>query len=146
MNNSIYKKKIREKSVSGRYRSSGRLSLELRVDIDGYRPMNKVSGDFFITRGKNRYLGSFISDITKKPKTKSTNVTLEGKCKFTWDAQFSNIQIILQRKLKKPGMVCPAFFVSVSYLLPHRWRPSSLARSLCTPCLFSPSSPPRSLF
>ncbi len=101
MNNSIYGKKIREKSVSGRYRSSGRLSLELRVDIDGYRPMNKVSGDFFITRGKTRYIGSFISDITKKPKIKSAYVVLEGKCKFTWNAYFSKIRVIIQCKPKK---------------------------------------------
>jgi hypothetical protein len=96
MGNSVFNKKRRGKILSGRYRSSGKLSLELRVDIDGYRPVNKVSGDFFIARGKTRYVGSFISDITKKPKIKSGNVIFEGKCKFTWNAQFSKIQVKIQ--------------------------------------------------
>jgi len=98
--NAVFGDKKREKAVSGRYRSSGKLSLELRVDIDGYRPMNRVSGDFYITREKTRYVGSFISDKIKKPKTNSDIVILESNCLFTWNVLFSKIQIKIQHKLK----------------------------------------------
>src|SRR5689334_14960889 len=50
--------------VSGRYRSgSFGFQLELRVDVDGRRPMRKVSGDFYQVSGSTvSYFGSFVVD------------------------------------------------------------------------------------
>jgi hypothetical protein len=46
----------------GRYRSGGPgPELELRVDVEGVRPMNGVSGDFLQTSGGTTvYVGSFV--------------------------------------------------------------------------------------
>ena len=41
-----------KRNVRGRYRSTGTgWQLELRVDVDGVRPLRKISGDFFSTTG-----------------------------------------------------------------------------------------------
>src|SRR5688500_15585557 len=47
--------------VSGRYRSAGEVNLELRVDVDGIRPSQRMSGDFFRkSGGTETYTGSFL--------------------------------------------------------------------------------------
>ncbi len=50
--------------VSGRYRScGGNWELVLRVDVDGNRPMRRVSGDYYTVSGRTkRYFGSFRVD------------------------------------------------------------------------------------
>src|SRR5262245_26873973 len=51
-----------KRAVSGRYRYSGTVwQLELRIDVDGKRPMKRVSGDFFQVSGATvTYFGSFV--------------------------------------------------------------------------------------
>src|SRR5690242_16039758 len=40
------------RNVTGRYLGqAGAFQLELRVDLDGAHPLNKVSGDFYLTSG-----------------------------------------------------------------------------------------------
>ena len=43
---------IRKNTVSGSYSvTSGVWKLDLRIDVDGRRPMGKVSGDFYSISG-----------------------------------------------------------------------------------------------
>ena len=64
--------------VSGRYRSGGALHLELRVDVDGIRPMRRVSGDFFQTTGGTvTHVGSFVVH-TPVIQVTTSDVTIDG--------------------------------------------------------------------
>ena len=42
------------------------IELELRVDVDGERPLNIISGDIFSTIGNNKTYLEFISDFKLK--------------------------------------------------------------------------------
>lgn len=75
--------------ISGRY--EGTLSnskLELRIDVDEPRPMNKISGDIFKIDGKTvSYFGSFIVHVSRPPvNPASPTLTLKARVeKFTHD-------------------------------------------------------------
>jgi hypothetical protein len=92
--------------VHGRYRSDGAaVQLELRVDVDGSRPMNRVSGDFVRTTGVTRtYVGSFVVD---SPIITSTSglVKIEGLGSFTFAASHRHVRVHVPRKPVKapPG-------------------------------------------
>jgi hypothetical protein len=85
--------------VRGRYRSDGAaVQLELRVDVGGSRPMNRVSGDFFRTAGATRtYAGSFVVD---SPTIMSTPglVKVEGLGRFTFAASHPQVRVHVPRK------------------------------------------------
>ncbi|MFY9558758.1 MAG: hypothetical protein WAQ52_00855 [Terriglobales bacterium] len=87
---------LRRRSVSGRYRSGGAgFQLELRVDLDGKRPMVKLSGDFFqVSGGTTSYFGSFVVEAPKL--TPSRNyVVITGLGKFTWNAGAPIIRVTI---------------------------------------------------
>nr|BFE87907.1 hypothetical protein GCM10020093_105080 [Planobispora longispora] len=71
----------------GRYRSGGQgYQLELRVDVDGTRPQNRVSADFFSISGSTvSYFGSFIVHFPTVAVT-ADQVVLEGLGIFTFTA------------------------------------------------------------
>ena len=80
----IFPPKFPFRNVSGRYRSGGfGFQLELRVDVDGVRPLRRVSGDFFQVLGTTTtYFGSFIVNspiITATPGA----VVIEGLGSYT---------------------------------------------------------------
>jgi hypothetical protein len=77
-------------------RKTKRTELELRVDVDGTRPLNVISGDIY-SNSKSKYLSSFIFQEIKKNETPSTGVLLIGdKGKFSLNSdQFSDIQITI---------------------------------------------------
>jgi hypothetical protein len=84
--------------VSGRYRSGGfGFQLELRVDVDGRRPMRKVSGDFYQVSGSTvSYFGSFVVDapvLTVLPNM----VIINGLGRYTWSAGAPRIRISIPR-------------------------------------------------
>jgi hypothetical protein len=84
--------------LSGRYRSGGMgFQLELRIDVDGRRPMMKVSGDFFQVSGATMaYFGSFIVDapvLTVLPNL----VIVNGFGRYTWNAAAPKIRISIPR-------------------------------------------------
>lgn len=86
------------RSVSGRYRSGGiGFQLELRVDVDGRRPMRKVSGDFYQISGSTvSYFGSFVVDapvLTVLPNL----VIINGIGRYTWSAGAPKIRISIPR-------------------------------------------------
>jgi len=86
------------RAVSGRYRSaSPGFQLELRVDIDGAHPMQRVSGDFFSITGTTRtYFGSFVVDAPAVVAS-ATTVTVQGLGRFTWSAAAPRIKLTIPR-------------------------------------------------
>lgn len=89
---------IAKKISSGRYvGSSGSFRLELRVDVDGKRPCNLVSGDFFSTSGGvTTYFGSFKSGTVTASWT-SSSVTITGIITPTWSTSYNRIRITIPR-------------------------------------------------
>lgn len=89
---------LKKRRVRGRYRSSGaRFQLELRVDVDGSRPMKRVSGDFFQTSGATTmYFGSFIVNAPTVVTTPG-QVRIEGLGTYTWMAGAPFIRITIPR-------------------------------------------------
>jgi hypothetical protein len=84
--------------VRGRYHSSGAgYQLELRVDVDGPRPMNRMSGDFFnVGGGTTTFFGSFRVDAPVITTT-ATQVRLEGLGTFTWTAGAPFVRVTIPR-------------------------------------------------
>lgn len=84
--------------VSGRYANCPRpWKLELRVDVDGYRPMKRVSGDYYIISGATTsYYGSFVVDAPSIS-ISSTQVTITGIAKTTWATSYNKLRIIIPR-------------------------------------------------
>lgn len=91
---------ILKNPVSGRYRSQGAgYQLELRVDVDGKRPMNSVSGDYYQVSGSTTtYFGSFIINPISVTVTSST-VTIQGQGKFTWSTSYTVIKVTIPRTI-----------------------------------------------
>ena len=92
--------------VSGRYLGqSGAWRLELRVDVDGVRPLRHVSGDFFQVSGSTvSYFGSFVApDVTIA--VSGTTVTITGVARLTYGSTFDRIQITIPRRrlIQPPG-------------------------------------------
>lgn len=88
----------RKNTVSGRYRS-GEMSfqLELRVDVDGSRPLNCVSGDFYQVTGSTiSYFGSFTVNSISLVVTPS-QVTIQGQGNFTFNASCPVIKVTIPR-------------------------------------------------
>ena len=89
---------VRKRLVYGRYRSSGAgYQLELRVDVGGSRPMNRLSADFFsVAGGTQSYFGSFRVDAPTITTT-TTEVRLEGLGTFTWAAGAPFVRVTIPR-------------------------------------------------
>ncbi len=88
-------------NLSGTYVGhSTSFNLYLRIDIDGFRPLNKVSGDFYQTDGNTEiYFGSFVVDTITITNDFST-VTIEGVGRFTWNAEGTMIHIVIPRAFR----------------------------------------------
>jgi len=88
----------RKRRVRGRYRSAGiGWQLELRVDVDGSRPMNRVSGDFFSTSGATTtYFGSFVVEAPTITTT-GGEVRIEGPGRYTWAAGAPFVRVTIPR-------------------------------------------------
>ncbi|MBT1076899.1 hypothetical protein [Geobacter grbiciae] len=89
---------LRKRPVSGRYRSSGApWILELRVDVDRTRPMNRVSGDFYQVSGATvSYFGSFVvSSPTVSVST--TTVTITGTGSYSYGTSYPVMQVVISR-------------------------------------------------
>ena len=91
---------LRLRTVSGSYagtRSSWR--LDLRVDVDGARPMTRISGDYFSVSGATtNYFGSFVVDAPTVTTTSST-VTIRGRARATWSTSFDRLDVTIPRRV-----------------------------------------------
>ncbi|MDX6717789.1 MAG: hypothetical protein QOJ63_43 [Solirubrobacteraceae bacterium] len=84
--------------VSGRYRGRrGDYEVELRVDVDGVRPMHRISADYFRLQGaKTAYIGSMRVDEPKVSITQ-TRITITGRGSFSEAAGHQNVKITIPR-------------------------------------------------
>lgn len=89
----------RKRPVSGRYEGTlGSFRIELRVDVDRTRPMNRLSGDFFQVSGATTiYYGSFIVHAVIVTVTQ-TAVTVKGTGIFTFVASATVVQVTIPRR------------------------------------------------
>jgi hypothetical protein len=92
--------------ISGRYRGrSGAWQIELRIDIDGVRPLKHVSGDFFQVSGATvSHYGSFLATAVTVAASR-TGVTIAGVAQLTYTSAFNRIRITLPRRttVEAPG-------------------------------------------
>ena len=90
---------LAKRPVSGRYRGTlGAFQLELRVDVDRTRPLNRLSADFFqISGGTTSYFGSFTVNSPTVSVT-STQVTVRGLGTFSFSAGFLVVQVTIPRR------------------------------------------------
>ncbi len=91
--------RFRKRLVSGCYRSpSGNWKLDLRVDIDGRRPMRRISGDYYYVSGRTvSYFGSFIVN-SLSIKVSSTQVAITGIVDTTWRTSYNKVNVIIPRR------------------------------------------------
>ncbi|MFQ3611905.1 MAG: hypothetical protein SNJ72_10480 [Fimbriimonadales bacterium] len=89
---------IARRLVSGRYRGRlGYWELELRVDVDGRRPLQRVSGDFYMLSGATRnYFGSFIVNSVHLA-VSATRVVITGRADTSWTTPYRNIRLVIPR-------------------------------------------------
>ena len=87
------------RSVSGRYRSGGGTGfrLELRVDVDGRRPLGRLSGDYFsISGATTSYFGSWTVDAVTITVTPAT-IRIVGTARTTWTTTFTVATVTIPR-------------------------------------------------
>lgn len=84
--------------VSGRFRSAGEgTQLELRVDVDGPRPLMRISGDFFQTSGATTsYVGSFVVQTLTAAVTEEL-VKLTGRGRFSFPVSSPHVEVNIVR-------------------------------------------------
>jgi len=92
-------KSLAKNTVSGRYQGyRPGFQLELRVDVDANRPMNRLSGDFYqISGGTLYYFGSFVVNSITINVTDST-VTVQGLGEFTFVASAPILRVTIPRR------------------------------------------------
>ncbi|HET6971901.1 MAG TPA: hypothetical protein VFH92_12290, partial [Phenylobacterium sp.] len=90
---------LRTRNVTGRYRGQvGSFQLEVRVDLDGAHPLNKVSGDFYsVSGGTTTYFGSFIVDAPVITRT-AAQIVARGLGRFTFGAGAPVVQVTIPRR------------------------------------------------
>jgi hypothetical protein len=88
-----------KRRVSGRYRgSSGAFQVELRVDVDRTRPMNRISADFFqVSGGTTSYAGSFVVN-SPVVTVSASKVVIKGLGSFTFSAGAPVVQVTIPRR------------------------------------------------
>lgn len=84
--------------VSGRYRGRGDgFEVELRVDVDGARPMNRVSADYFRLQGDTTvYAGSMRVDAPTLASS-GLRLTLSGAGYSSWETEPSHVTVTIPR-------------------------------------------------
>jgi len=82
--------------VSGRYRGRrGDFEVELRVDVDGARPMNRVSADYFQNiGGESVYAGSMCVDEPSVVSSASL-LTITGVGRSSWQTDANDVKVTM---------------------------------------------------
>ena len=89
---------IARNNVSGLYSvTTGSSKFDLRIDIDGKRPMRMVSGDYYEINGRTiKYVGSFRIDSISLI-VGQESVTIEGISSTTWNTPYEKAKITISR-------------------------------------------------
>ena len=87
-----------KRMVSGRYENCPMpWKLELRVDIDGNRPMKRLSGDYYHVSGATvSYFGSFVVNVHNISIT-DYQVTIQGLADTTFATSYKKIRVVIPR-------------------------------------------------
>jgi hypothetical protein len=90
---------LAKRAVSGRYRGVlSAFQLELRVDVDRTRPMNRLSADLYqVSGGTTSYYGSFIVNSPTVSVT-ATQITVKGLGNFSFSAGAPVVQVTIPRR------------------------------------------------
>lgn len=90
---------VRIRQASGRYRSpAAGFQLELRIDVDGRRPLKKISGDYFSVSGATTsYFGSWTVDAVTTTVTNGALVAV-GTARCTWPTTFTVARVTIPRR------------------------------------------------
>ncbi|WP_147251554.1 hypothetical protein [Blastococcus sp. TBT05-19] len=90
---------IRMRQASGRYRSpAGGFQLELRVDVDGRRPLRKLSGDYVTASGATTsYFGSWTVDAATVSVVNG-NLVAVGTARCTWPTTYTVARVTVPRR------------------------------------------------
>src|SRR4051794_24171896 len=88
--------------VSGSYRGArGAFEVELRVDVDGARPMNRVSADYFrLQRDGPVYVGSMCVDAPALSSS-AAGLTISGVARSTWRTDANDVRVTIPQS--RPG-------------------------------------------
>lgn len=86
------------RKVSGRYSNCPRpWKLELRVDVDSYRPTKMISGDYYYVSGATTsYFGSFKVEAPSIY-VSSSQVTIVGIAQMTWSTPYKKVRVVIPR-------------------------------------------------
>ncbi|MEP6537377.1 MAG: hypothetical protein ABJF23_18730 [Bryobacteraceae bacterium] len=87
-----------KRNVSGRYESGvAFFQLELRVDVDGNRPMKRVSGDFYQISGATKtYFGS-LQVNSPTISVSATQVVIQGLGNYTYTTSYPILRVTIPR-------------------------------------------------
>lgn len=101
------------RQVSGSYLGGTTIQLELRVDVDGLRPLRCVSGDFVRSSGGTlAYVGSFVVNSPLIEVTQQ-QVTLEGTGEFSMQTAAPRVRVVIPRVPEfMPGAAATVQFAS----------------------------------
>ena len=94
-----------KRRVSGRYSNCPRpWKLELRVDVDGYKPAKMFSGDFFHSSGSTQsHFGSFRVDAPSISVSNS-QLTIIGIAECTWKTSYKKVRVVIPiRNIYQPS-------------------------------------------
>lgn len=118
---------IRLRAASGRYRSpAAGFQLEMRVDVDGRRPLKKISGDYFsISGGTTSYFGSWTVDAVTTSVVNGALVCV-GTARTTWPTTFTVARVTVPRRtiFQRPAAATiqwstPSGAVGATYVCAH---------------------------
>ena len=89
---------IEKSKVFGRYTGQfGPFEMVLRIDIDGFNPLLKVSGDYFLISGQTKsFFGSFMADSITASLVKGM-ITISGMAKTSWSTSFTRLKITIKQ-------------------------------------------------
>jgi hypothetical protein len=84
--------------VFGRYTGqSGPFEMVLRIDMDGFNPLLKVSGDYFLIAGQTKsWFGSFLADSITASLANGT-ITISGTAKTSWSTSYCKLKIAIKQ-------------------------------------------------
>lgn len=90
---------VQKRTVSGSYvGTQGSWQLTTRVDVDGRRPMRRISGDFHYRVGATtRYYGSFVVDAPAL-RVYPSYVIIQGLGRFTFRAGAPIVRVVIRRR------------------------------------------------
>ncbi|OQP63843.1 hypothetical protein A3860_23175 [Niastella vici] len=90
--------RIEKNKVFGRYTGQfGPFEMMLRIDIDGFNPLLKVSGEYFLISGQTKsYFGSFLADgITAS--IANGMIMINGTAKTSWSTSYTRLKITIKQ-------------------------------------------------